>query len=136
MFYVHAATSRTAHTPALELEVDTPSRDREITYPQHPPVVTAATAVTAVGAHSSFFRLVSRITRAYRSPKTPRNLDAAVKPGNANRARIDLGFFMLFSLPEIRNHFPKAQAHQFHNDYSLLSTQPPQTDPHESALSL
>jgi hypothetical protein len=47
-----------------------------------------------VATDGCFFRLLSWITRAYRSPNLPTNFDEAVKPGNANSARIDLGFFM------------------------------------------
>jgi hypothetical protein len=50
--------------------------------------------VSTMTADGCFFRRLSWITRAYRSPNTPTNFDDAVKPGNANNARIDLGFFM------------------------------------------
>jgi len=49
-----------------------------------------------------FFRRLSWMTRAYRSPKTPSNLALATKPGKVNKARIDLGFF-------IGSHSPKTK---------------------------
>jgi len=40
------------------------------------------------------------MTRAYRSPNTPTNFDAAVKPGKAKSDRIDVGFFMALAQPK------------------------------------
>ena len=91
---MHAVTPRTTDTPALELQVHPPAGNREVSYPQDPLVVTPPAPVTTVTTDSCFFRRLSRITRAYRSPNTPANFDDTVKPGNANSARIVLGFFM------------------------------------------
>ena len=94
MFYMHAAAPRTSDTPAFELQVDSPSGNRQVSYPQHLLVVTPAAALTTVTTDGCFFRRLSWITRAYRSPNLPTNFDEALKPGNANSARIDFGFFM------------------------------------------
>ena len=94
VFYMHAITPWAVDTPAFELQIDAPPGDRQIPYPQDPFVVTSPTAVTTVRADSCFFRRLSWMTRAYRSPNTPTNFDVAVKPGRANSARIDLGFFI------------------------------------------
>jgi hypothetical protein len=94
VFYVHAIAPRTTNTPALKLQVNSPSGNREVSYSQNLLVVTPSAAVTTVRTDSCFFRLLSWMTRAYRSPNTPANFDEAVKPGNAKSARIDLGFFM------------------------------------------
>ena len=92
--YMHATAPRATDTPAFELQIDSPSGNREITYPQNPFVVTPPAPVPTVRTEGCFFRLLSWMTRAYRSPNTPTNFDAAVKPGNAKSARVDLGFFM------------------------------------------
>ena len=47
-----------------------------------------------------FLLLLSWMTRAYRSAKTPNNFDEAVKPGKAKSARIDSGGFIAFSYVE------------------------------------
>ena len=94
MFYMHAGAPRTTDTPAFELQVDAPSGNREVSYPQHLLVVTPPAPLTTVRTDGCFFRLASWINRAYRSPNLPTNFDEAVKPGNANSARIDLGCFM------------------------------------------
>lgn len=94
MFYMHAAAPRAIDTPTFKLQVDPPSGNREITYPQNLLVITPPATVSTVRTEGGFFRLLSWITRAYRSLNTPTNFDAAVKPGNAKSARIDLGFFM------------------------------------------
>ena len=100
MLYMHAAAPRAIDTPALELQVDPPAGNREITYPQDPFVVTSPAAVPAVRTESCFFRLLSLMTRAYRSPNTPFNWEAATKPGNVNSERIDWVFFMLIAYPK------------------------------------
>jgi hypothetical protein len=56
--------------------------------------------VSTVRTDGCFFRLLSFITRAYRSPNTPFNWEATTKPGNVNNERIDLGFFMLLAYPK------------------------------------
>ena len=97
MLYMHAATPRTVDAPAFELQVDAPAGDRQIAHSQNLSVITPPAAMATVGTGSGFFRLVSRITRAYRSPKTPSNLDEAEKPGSAKSDRIVWGFFMLLA---------------------------------------
>jgi len=76
MFYIHAAEPRAVDTPAFELQVD-------------PPVGNAARSSN----RWLFFRHLRFMTRAYRSPNTPFNWEAATNPGNVNRERIDWGFF-------------------------------------------
>lgn len=100
MFYMHAATPRAVDTPAFELQVDPPSHHREVSYLQQLLVVTSSTALTTVTTHRCFFLRLSWMTRAYRSPYLPSNFDAVVKPGNANSARIDRGFFMALAYPK------------------------------------
>jgi len=97
MFYMHAAAPRTTDTPAVKLQVDSPSGNREITHPQNLLVVTRPAAMTTVRTDGCFFRLLSWMTRAYRSPNTPANFGAAVKPGKTKRDRIVLGLFMALS---------------------------------------
>jgi hypothetical protein len=94
VFYMHAVAPRTTDTPSFELQIDPPTGNRQIPYPQDLLIVTSPAAVTAVRADSCFFRRLSWMTRAYRSPNTPTNFDVAVKPGKANSARIDMGFFI------------------------------------------
>jgi hypothetical protein len=91
---MHATTPRAINTPAFKFQVDSPPGNREITYSQDLFVVTPPAPVPTVRTEGCFFRLLSWITRAYRSPNTPTNFDAAVKPENAKSARIDLDFFM------------------------------------------
>ena len=100
MLYMHAATPRAIDTPAFKLQVDPPAGNRQIPYPQALLVVTPPAAVTAMRTDRGFFRLLSRITRAYRSPNTPLIREAATKPGNANSERIDLVFFMRLAYPK------------------------------------
>ncbi len=100
VFYMHAAAPRAVDTPAFERQVDAPAGNREIPDPQDLLVVTPPAAVTTVRTDGCFFRRLSVMTRTYRSPNTPFNWEAATKPGNANRARIDLGFFMLIAYPK------------------------------------
>jgi len=56
-------------------------------------VVSAPAPPTALPAARSFFRRRSRMTRVYRSPKTPATWAWATKPGSEKSARIDLGAF-------------------------------------------
>jgi len=100
MLYMHAAAPRAIDTPAFKLQVDPPSGNREIAYPQDLLVVTPPAAVTTVRTDGCFFRLLSLMTRAYRSPNTPLNWEAATNPGNVNSERIDLGVFMLLAYPK------------------------------------
>jgi hypothetical protein len=100
MLYMHAATPWTIDTPAFKLQVDPPAGNRQIPYPQAFLVVTAPAAVSTARADRGFFRLLSWMTRAYRSPNTPLNREAATKPGNANSERIDLGSFMRLAYPK------------------------------------
>jgi len=100
MLYMHAAAPRAVDTPAFELQVDAPAGNREITYPQDPFVVTSPAAVSTVRTGGCFFLRLSFMIRAYRSPNTPFNWEAATKPGNANSERIDLVFFMLVAYPK------------------------------------
>ncbi len=94
MFYMHAGAPQTTDTTAFKQQVDSPPGNGEVSYPQHLLVVTSSTPLTTVRTDGRFSRLLSWITRAYRSPNLPTNFDATVKPGNANSARVDLGFFM------------------------------------------
>jgi hypothetical protein len=80
--------------PALELEIDAPTGRGDVTGQAGPLVVATVAAVTALRADGSFFRLCSAMMRAYRSPKTPPSAEAATKPGNEKRDRMDLGLFM------------------------------------------
>ena len=100
MFYMHAAAPRAVDTPAFELQVDPPSGNREIPDPQDLLVVTSPAPVPTVRTEGCFFRLLSFMTRAYRSPNTPFNWEAATKPGNVNNERIDWGFFMRLAYPK------------------------------------
>jgi len=97
---MHAAAPPTVDTPALELQVDPPAGNREITDPQDPFVVTPPALLSTARTDGCFFRLLSFMTRAYRSPNTPFNWEAATKPGSVNSERIDWGFFMLLAYPK------------------------------------
>jgi hypothetical protein len=94
MLYMHAAAPRAVDTPAFKFQVDPPPGHREITDPQDPFIVTPTAAVTTVRTNGCFFRLLSFMMRAYRSPNTPFNVETATNPGNVNNERIDLGVFM------------------------------------------
>ena len=100
MFYMHATAPRAVDTPAFKLQVDPPASNREIADPQDLLVVTSPAAVSAARTMGCFFRRLSFRMRAYRSPNTPFNVEAATKPGNANSNRIDLGFFMRLAYPK------------------------------------
>jgi hypothetical protein len=100
MLYMHAATPWAIDTPAFKLKIDPPSGNREIPYPQDLLVVSPTATVSTARADRGFFRLLSRMTRAYRSPNTPANREAATKPGNVNNERIDLGVFMQLAYPK------------------------------------
>ena len=100
MLYMHAAAPRAVDTPAFKLQVDPPSGNREIPDPQDPFVVAPPTAASTVRTDGCFFRLLSLMTRAYRSPNTPFNWEAATKPDNVNSERIDLEFFMPVAYPK------------------------------------
>ena len=89
VLYMHAVAPRTTHRPAVELQIDSPSSNREITYSHNLLVVTPSAAMSTGQTGGCFFRLLSWMTRAYRSPYTPTNFDETVKPGKAKRARID-----------------------------------------------
>ena len=91
---MHTTAPRATDTPAFELQIDSPSGNREITYSQDLFVVTPPAQAPTVRTEGCLFRLLSRMTRAYRSPNTPTSFDAGEKPGNAKSAVIDLGFFM------------------------------------------
>ena len=97
---MQAAAPRAIDTPAIELQADPPAGNREITYPQVPFVVTSPTTVSTVRTDGCFFLRLSFMMRAYRSPNTPFNWEAATKPGNANSERIDWVFFMLIACPK------------------------------------
>jgi hypothetical protein len=100
MFYMHTVTPGTTNPPTFELQVDSPSGNREIAYAKSLLVITPPAAMSTVQTNGCFFRLLSWMTRAYRSPKTPNNFDEAVKPGKAKSARIDSGGFIAFSYIE------------------------------------
>ena len=100
MLYMHAAAPRTVDTPAFELQVDPPSGNREITDLQDPFVVTPPAAVSTVRTDGCFFLRLSFMMRAYLSPNTPFNWEAATKPGNANSERTDWVFFILLAYPK------------------------------------
>jgi len=100
VLYMHAGTPRAVDTPAFKLQVDAPAGNWKIADPQDLLVVTSPTAVSTVRTDGRFFRRLSWMTRAYRSPNTPFNWEAATKPGNVNSERIDLGFFMRIAYPK------------------------------------
>jgi len=99
---MHAATPRAQNTPALEFQVDPPASHREITDPQDLLVVTPPAAVSTARTNGCFFRRLSWMMRAYRSPKTPSNLALATKPGKVNKAQIDLGLFIASRSPKTK----------------------------------
>jgi len=103
---MHAVAPWAVDTPAFELQVDAPAGNREISYSQDFFVVSPPAPVSTVRTDSCFFRLLSWMTRAYRSPNKPTNFDAAVKPGNAKSARIDLGFFIAQPNRKMKPVFP------------------------------
>jgi hypothetical protein len=105
MLYMHAATPRTFDTPAFKLQIDPPTGNRKIPHVQDLLVITSPAAVATVRTDRSFFRLLSWMTRAYRSPNTPLNREAAVNPGNENSEPIVLGFFMRLVYPKNRSLF-------------------------------
>ena len=105
ILYMHAATPRAIDTPAFKLQVDPPTGNREIPYPQDLLFVTSPAAVSTARTDRGFFRLLSWTTRAYRSPKTPLNREVATKPGNMNSERIDLVSFMRLAYPKNRSLF-------------------------------
>jgi hypothetical protein len=62
--------------------------------------LTPPAAMYTVQTNGCFFRLLSWMTRAYRSAKTPNNFHEVVKPGKAKSARIDSRRFIAFSYVE------------------------------------
>src|SRR3990172_7493355 len=91
--YVHAAAPRTVDPPPLELQVDPPPGHRQVPYPAGSLVVPGAAAPAALPASRGFFRRRRRMTRVYRSPKTPASCAKATKPGSEKSARIVVGAF-------------------------------------------
>jgi hypothetical protein len=89
MFYMHTVTPWTTTPAAFERQVDSPSGNREIAYAKSLLVIKTPAAMSTVQTNGCFFRRLSWMTRAYRSPNTPTNFDEAVKPGKLKRARID-----------------------------------------------
>ncbi len=75
------------------------ARHRQISDPADLLVVAPPAPLPTVRAHGCFFRRLSWMTRAYRSPNTPANREVATKPGIVNSARIVLGFFMALAYP-------------------------------------
>jgi hypothetical protein len=93
-FYEHGVTPGAGHPPAWELDGDAPAGHREVARANGVLVVPAETPVFAAGAHGRLFRRCRSMTRASRSPKTPRRLAQATHPGWENSRRKESGPFM------------------------------------------
>jgi hypothetical protein len=78
-------------------------------------VIAPLTAIAALRTDGCFFRRRSVTTRAYLSPKAPRNLALAVNPGKQNSSFIVFGDFMVF-LARKQNTFLNDRT----NDFSLI----------------
>jgi len=94
VFYKHCLAPWAVDPPAFELDVDAPTGDRQIPDAAGPFVVATPASVAAAGAGRRFFRRQRMMTRANRSPKTPRSFELATKPGSENSSRIDVGIFI------------------------------------------
>jgi hypothetical protein len=114
-FYVHALTLRTIDPPLLKFQMHTVTGHGEIANTPSRFVIAPLIASAAPRTDGSFFRRRSVTTRAYLSPKTPRNLALAVNPGKQNSSFIVLGDFMFF-LTRKQNTFLSEQT----NDFSLI----------------
>jgi hypothetical protein len=97
-FYVHAATPRAFNSPALEFQIDLPTRKAEISHLAKPFIVTAATGMTTVGTNCCFFRRRKLMIRTRGSPNTPFRLAFAAKPEKEKSSR---------RLRAVFTHFPR-----------------------------
>src|SRR5690606_31634497 len=77
----HLAAFPAADAPKIHFEVDPVVTRGQIADPARPPVVPAAMLGPTGAADCFFERRFSRMTRAQRSPKTPRSLRTGVNPG-------------------------------------------------------
>ena len=100
VFYMHTAAPRTVDAPTLVFQIDPPACQRQVADPAHLLVIAPPAPLPTVRAHSCFFRLLSWMTRAYRSSNTPFNPAPAKKPGSANSERIDWEFFTRLAYPK------------------------------------
>ena len=99
-FYEHAATPRAIDSPTLQLQVDPPTRSRQVSNPACPLVVSPVAPMPTTRAGCRFFRRRRTTMRAYRSPNTPSNRACATKPGSEKRALRDRG---CFTAPDYRD---------------------------------
>jgi len=98
--YEHGTTPRAVDAPTLELQIDPPTRRRQIPNSTRALVVSAMTPMPAAGARCRFFRRRRTTIRAYRSPNTPCRPASATNPGSEKRALRDLG---CFTAPDYRD---------------------------------
>ena len=100
VFYMQTAAPRTVDAPTLVFQRDPPACQRQVADPAHLLVIAPPAPLPTVRANSCFFRLLSWMTRAYRSSNTPFNPAPATKPGSANSERIDWEFFTRLAYPK------------------------------------
>ena len=100
VFYMHTTAPTTVDAPTLVFQIDPPACQRQVADPAHLLVIAPPAPMPTVRAHGCFFRLLSWMTRAYRSPNTPFNRAPATKPGSAKSERIDWGFFTRLAYPK------------------------------------
>ena len=97
---MQTAAPRTVDAPTLAFQRDPPACQRQVADPAHLLVIAPPAPLPTVRANSCFFRLLSWMTRAYRSSNTPFNPAPATKPGSANSERIDWEFFTRLAYPK------------------------------------
>ena len=73
VFYMQTAAPRTVDAPTLVFQIDPPACQRQVADPAHLLVIAPPAPLPTVRAHSCFFRLLSWMMRAYRSPNRPFN---------------------------------------------------------------
>jgi hypothetical protein len=99
MLYMHAAAPRAIDTPAIELQVDPPSGNREISEPQDPFVVTHGT-----GDHSAnrwlFFSPPELNDTSVSVTKYTLQLGGRHEPEQREQCANRLGFLMLLAYPK------------------------------------
>ena len=89
---LHLATTAASHPPHLELEIDARIPVGQIACSTYRPVVPAVMHRPTGAADCCFERRMSVMTRALRSPNTPRSIARGRKPANRNASLRCFGF--------------------------------------------
>ena len=100
VFYMQTAAPRTVDAPTLVFQRDPPACQRQVADPAHLLVIAPPAPLPTVRANSCFFRLLSWMTRAYRSSNTPFNPGTSHETWQRKQRADRLGIFHSVSLSE------------------------------------